>query len=129
MGDWILIRFPREETGKERKLSRPWHGPYRITECRTPDVTAIKVHCPQDGPIQVHQMRVTPCPVEFPAGYYWYGNKQVGPGRPPKWVERLLSAEKISESTSPSGHLPLNPEGIIPQKASSAKDMSAIPGI
>ena len=33
-GDWVLIRFPSEETGKQRKLSRPWHGPYRITACR-----------------------------------------------------------------------------------------------
>ena len=28
--DWVMIRFPQDETGKERKLSRPWHGPYRV---------------------------------------------------------------------------------------------------
>ena len=25
-----LVRFPAEESGHLRKLSRPWHGPYRI---------------------------------------------------------------------------------------------------
>ena len=25
------------------------------------------------------------------AGYYWYGNKRKGPGRPPKWVENILT--------------------------------------
>ena len=28
VGDWVLIYFPEDETGKFRKLSRPWHGPY-----------------------------------------------------------------------------------------------------
>lgn len=27
IGDRVLIRFPSDETGKQRKLSRPWHGP------------------------------------------------------------------------------------------------------
>ena len=30
--DWVMIRFPQDETGKEHKLSRPWHGPYRVLE-------------------------------------------------------------------------------------------------
>jgi len=51
---------------------------------------AYKVYCSQDGPIQVHQTRVTPYPSEFPAGYYWNGGKRQGPGRPPKLVEIML---------------------------------------
>ena len=31
IGDWVLIRFPSDEAGRFRKLSRPWHGPYRVT--------------------------------------------------------------------------------------------------
>ena len=27
VGDWIFIRFPAEETGRNRKMSHPWHGP------------------------------------------------------------------------------------------------------
>ena len=28
IGEWVLVRFPHEETGRMRKLSRPWHGPF-----------------------------------------------------------------------------------------------------
>ena len=43
------------------------------------------------------------CPKEFPAGFYWYGGKRKGPGRPPKWVDRLLESGGIpSTSTSPT---------------------------
>jgi len=48
------------------------------------------VHFPDHGTIQVHQQRIQLCPFQFPAGYYWYGAKSVGPGHPPKWVERML---------------------------------------
>jgi len=27
------------------------------------------------------------CPPEFPAGYYWYGGRQCGPGNPFKLVD------------------------------------------
>ena len=51
VGDWILIRFPQEESGRNRKLSQPWHGPFRVVSCADPDVTAVKVYRPQDGQI------------------------------------------------------------------------------
>ena len=92
VGDWILVRFPQDESGRWRKLSRPWHGPYRILDKSDPNVTCIKVYYPQDGPVHVHQSRISRCPEEFPAGFYWYGNKRRGPGRPPKWVDRLLGS-------------------------------------
>ncbi len=47
------------------------------------------MYFPQEPAIQIHQIRVCPCPVEFPPGYYWYGCKQHFPG-PPCWVEDLL---------------------------------------
>ena len=97
VGDWVLIKFPSEESGKKRKLSRPWHGPFRIISVQQPDVTAVKVYRPQDPTLKVHQTRVAPCPAQFPAGYFWYGDKRAGPGRPPKWVKKLLSADRIKE--------------------------------
>ena len=87
---------PADETGKARKLSRPWHGPYHVVDIRQPDMTVVKVYRPQDGRIQIHQTRVTPCPPAFPAGYYWYGDKRPRPGRPPKWVDRLLQGVPVS---------------------------------
>ena len=90
IGEWVLIRFPQDESGGNRKLSRPWHGPYRITARPDPDVCAIKVYFPQDDEIKVHQSRVKACPPNFPAGFYWYGGRRRGPGRPPKWVASLM---------------------------------------
>ena len=82
----MLIRFPGDETGRLRKLSRPWHGPYCVTSHNETNLTAVKVYFPRESPIQVHQVRVKLCPRGFPAGFYWYGAKQQGPGRPPRWV-------------------------------------------
>ena len=71
LGDWVLVRFPQEESGKQRKLSRPWHGPYRIITKSDPDVTVVKIYFPEEGQIQVHQSRVCSCPPHLPAGFYW----------------------------------------------------------
>ena len=90
VGGWVLVRFPADETRRMRKLSRPWHGPYRVTALREPDISVSKVYQPQSPAIYVHQSRVKPCPCNFPAGFYWYGGNNKGPGRPPEWVDRLL---------------------------------------
>ena len=42
--DWVLVHFPQEESGKQRKLSRPRHGPYRIIAKNDLDVTMVKVY-------------------------------------------------------------------------------------
>ena len=36
VGDWVFVRYPEEETGKRRKLSRPWYGPFRVITNNTP---------------------------------------------------------------------------------------------
>ena len=92
VGERLFVRFPQDESGRLRKLSRPWHGPYRVLQRRDPDVIVVKVYHPQHGEICVHQSRVCKCPSDFPAGFYWYGGKQKGPGRPPKWVEQFLDS-------------------------------------
>jgi len=40
--------------------------------------------------MQIHQSRVQRCPEMFPQGFYWYGGKRNGPGRPPKHVKKKL---------------------------------------
>ena len=104
LGDWVFVKFPHEETGRNRKQSRPWRGPYRIISIDDPDVSVVKVYFSQDPSIQVHLSRVQSCPIDFPAGYYWYGSKRRGPGRPPKWVDSLLS-----------GSIPLYQDGTEPE--------------
>ena len=55
IGDWVLVQFPHEETGKKHKLSKPWHGPYRIIHKDDLDVTVVSVHFSESGSVQVHQ--------------------------------------------------------------------------
>jgi len=33
-----------DEVGRYHKLSRPWHGPYRVVEKRDPDIIVCKVY-------------------------------------------------------------------------------------
>ena len=109
----MLVKFPADESGKmRRKLSRPWHGPYRVIKINKPDVTIEKIYMyrSQDGSIQIHTSRVTPCPDEFPAGYFWYGSHRHSPGHPPQLVDRLeeertpdkrpSESEKLNQSES-----------------------------
>lgn len=91
VGDWVLVHFPQEESGWNRKLSKPWHGPYRVTSRRDPNVTCTKVYFPHHGDIHIHQSRMCPCPPDFPAGYFWFGSGRRGPGRPPRWIGQLLT--------------------------------------
>ena len=97
LGEWILVRFPKEESGRNRKLSRPWHGPYRVISRNDPDLTVSKVYRPQDGTIQIHQSRAMPWPQDIISGYFWYGNRKHSPGRPPKWLNQLNNAGAESE--------------------------------
>ena len=102
LGNWMLVHFPAEESGKNHKLSRPWHGPYRVTAVNNPDVTVVKVYFPQDKQITIHQNQVKYCPTAFPAGFYWYGGKQKGLGNVHEWVQKLLSDVTSSLNASKS---------------------------
>ena len=140
IGDWVLVRFPNKESRKQRKLSRPWHGPYRVLSSNDPDVTVVNIYFPKDNQIQVHQSRVKPCPSEFPAGYYWYGKTKKGPGHPPKWVDQLLSKKELpnqhDSEESTEHNYPVDPESCSEEESedeplandtSLAEDMHSIP--
>ena len=98
VGQWVLVRFPADESGKNQKLSRPWHGPYCVTSVKDPDVSVVKVYFPQEKQIMIHQSRVKHCPVNFPAGFYWYGGKQKAQGRTPMWVQDLLAGSEMNQT-------------------------------
>jgi len=123
LGEWVLVRFPADESGKNRKLSRPWHGPYRVTGINSPDISVVKVYYPQDKQITVHQSRVKYCPAAFPAGFYWYGGRQKGLGNVPQWVQNLLSDANgspdnnsvLEDNEPPSEQLP---EDVVNETAS-----------
>jgi len=107
VGDWIFIQFPAVETGRNRKLSHPWQGPYRVLQRNDPDITATKVYFPDDGQIQVHQQCVTKCPPEFIAGYYWYGPKKCSAGKIPQWVTTLCPIKPSTPSDTTVENTPV----------------------
>ena len=121
IGDWVLVHFAQEETGKMRKLSQPWHGPYRIVSRDDPDVTVTKLYFPDDPQIQVHQSRVQPCPPSFPGGFYWYGKRKSGPGRPPKWVKERLKQIEDTLDEAPMPEKQAFPANISEENSSSKK--------
>ena len=78
-------------------MSHPWHGPYRVMSKRDADISAQKVYFPDEGQIQVHKQRITRCPSELLAGYYWYGAKKHSTGGAPKWVSELQGIADVQE--------------------------------
>ena len=105
IGRWIFICFPQEQTGAKWKLSRPWHGLYRVKTVRGPNIVASKVYFPDDGTIQVHLSRVCGCPTDLLGGFHWYGRRRAGPGRGPipiKPAEPILTIlAEDTESVEP----------------------------
>ena len=98
VGDWVLVKFPQEESGCLRKLSHPWHGPCWVTLLNSPDVTVTKVYPSEDGPLHVHLSPVQPYPPTFPHGFYCYGGAQYASRKIPKRVQLLLDG---SEDANP----------------------------
>ena len=98
-GEWVLVKFPKEESGRNRKLSQPWHRPFRVVSKDDPDLTVSKVYRPQDGTIQIHQSRVMPWPKDIVSGYFWYGRKHHSPGRPPKWLGQLSEGKSVADES------------------------------
>ena len=96
----MLVKFPKEESGRNWKLSQPWHGPFRVVSKDDPDLTVSKIYHPQDGPIQIHQSWVMPWPKDIVSGYFWYGRRQQSPGRPPKWLEQLSEGKSVADNGS-----------------------------
>jgi len=74
-------------------------------KCQLPNVTVMKVYKPQEGQIHVHQTRVTPCPKEFPAGYYWYGHNSKATDCVLEWVNQMLNDEWNFDNSDETGEL------------------------
>ena len=85
------MRFPSDEPGRNRKLSQPWHGPYRVLQTTDTTLTVEKVYRTKQQ-LRVHQSRVKFCPPDLPPGYYWYGRRHHSQGKVPQWVESLTSS-------------------------------------
>ena len=104
IGDWVFVRFPQEETGRLRKLSRPWHGPYRITTLSGPDVCVTGVYHP-DSKMKIHMSRVKLSPQGLPTGFYWYGGNRKSLGHVPTWVDGILQNDSTRDVVDTEANL------------------------
>ena len=74
VADRVMVLMPPEQTGKRRKLNRPYFGPYRVLEVHPNGVTVVPVDRPKDPSIRVNLDRVTLCYPELP-DVSWTGGR------------------------------------------------------
>ena len=70
VGERVFLLKPAEKTGATRKLARPYHGPYRVTEVSTNDAYIRRVDKPQSDSILVALQRLRRCPDEIPDEFW-----------------------------------------------------------
>ena len=73
-GDRVMVLMPQEQTGKNRKLALPYHGPYRVLEALPCGLKLRPVDQPTAQPILVNLDRVTRCSPELP-DVSWLGKR------------------------------------------------------
>ena len=95
---WVFFHKETEPVG-------PVHGTVYIVSSSVDTQMSLSSRCmpPQDGKLHIHQSRVVPCLPELPAGFFWYGTRHAGPGRPPKWVMGLLAGQLPASAASGEG--------------------------
>jgi len=75
-----MVFMPHKTKTKERKLSLPYHGPFRVIEmqgnCDLVRPVDRPVDRPDDKPILVSLDRIPICPAELPDDS-WLGNSHV----------------------------------------------------
>jgi len=89
VGERVFLFKPAEKTGENRKLARPYHGPYRIVDVTSNNASLCRVDRPHEEPVLVALSRLRRCPSEV-KNVFWPPDK----GKPRR------SNKKSSESTS-----------------------------
>ena len=66
VGDRVFVYMPAARSGKAYKLSRPFHGTFRIITMHDNGVDVRRVDRPQDATIRVPFARLRICSTEIP---------------------------------------------------------------
>lgn len=99
VGERVILLKPSEKTGEARKLARPFHGPYRVTELSSTNAYIRRVDRPQDDPVFVSLQRLRRCPDEIP-DEFWPPDKSRKRKKAPKNLKQR-SEESASEPQVP----------------------------
>ncbi len=115
-GDRVMVCMPSEVQGKDRKLPRPYHGPYRVLNVTHMNAKVVPVDHPRDLPIFVSLSLVRHC-YEAMADLSWSG-----PRRKRRRRRRTRSKAGASDSDAvvepPSGRPEPSPQQeSVPQRA------------
>ena len=61
VGDQVMVYMPSEVQGKDRKLARPFHGPYQVLSVTPTNAEVTLINRPSDPSIFVSLSHVWPC--------------------------------------------------------------------
>ena len=96
IGDRVMVHMPAESQGKDWKLCRPFHGPYRVLSVTPTNVEVRLVDAPTDEPIFVNLNQVHLCYPEQ-SDKTWTGPKR---GRKKHRKSKKSVCAKSSEQPS-----------------------------
>jgi len=105
VGDRVFLLRPEEKTGATRKLTRPFHGPYRVMTVTASNAHVRRVDQPQGETIFVALERLRRCPKEV-ADEFWPAKKPRKRGRPKKNLSTSSSGDDTSSTELPSAAPP-----------------------
>ena len=92
VGDRVMVFMPSETVGKNRKLARPYHGPYHVINVTQTNAEVQLIECPSEPSMFVAIDRLRKCYPEQ-TNDCWLGHK--------KKIPKKRSAKlPTSESTS-----------------------------
>ena len=76
VGDRVIVFMPSETAGKDRKLARPYHGPYRVVNITPTNAEVQLIEYPSEPTIFVAIGRLRKCYPEQPNDC-WLGKRKI----------------------------------------------------
>ena len=108
VGDRAMVYMPSSVQGKERKLARPYHGPYWVLKVTPTNVEVSLIDHPQEPPIFVSLNRVRRCYEEM-EDHSW-----TGPRKKRKRGRRSRTQGSLTSSLPDPPTFPSEDEDIFP---------------
>ena len=90
VGERVMVYMPTDVTGKERKLARPYHGPYRIVTLTLTNAEVKLVDSVDDPSIFVALDRLRHCYPEIPDAS-WTGHRKTRKQKSKRAANNLTS--------------------------------------
>jgi hypothetical protein len=100
VGDRVMVYMPSEVTGKNRKLARPYHGPYRIVAVTSTNAEVKLIERASEPSIFVAIDRLRKCYPEL-SDHCWTGRKQSRKRRSKCRLVITPSDEPVPRTTGP----------------------------